>query len=79
MVRYLFREWSEADFPKQLIFLVPTRRRGNAVPTRQRRGPQDGTLARPESVPTPARGNQKIIVIPIIGPGLLFMGWGNDG
>jgi len=43
-------------------FLVPTRRRGNAVPTRQRRGPQarkDGTLARPKSVPTPARGNQK--------------------
>ena len=45
-----------------LFFLVPTRRRGNAFSTPQCRGPQarkDGMLARPESVPTPARGNQK--------------------
>jgi len=43
-----------------IVFLVPTRRRGNAVPTRQRReASRDGTLVRPELVPTPARGNQK--------------------
>ena len=48
---------------KNFKFLVPTRRRGNAFSTCQHRGPQahkDGTLARPESVPTPARGNQKV-------------------
>ncbi len=39
-------------------FLVPTRWRGNALATRQRRVTHR-TLARPESVPTPARGNQK--------------------
>ena len=33
-------------------FLVPTRRRREAS--------KDATLARPELVPTPARGNQKI-------------------
>jgi hypothetical protein len=40
------------------FFLVPTRWRGNAVTTRQRG--LHRTLARPDSVPTPARGNQKI-------------------
>jgi len=37
-----------------------TRWRGNALATRQRRViPKDWTLARPEWIPTPARGNQK--------------------
>ena len=48
--------------PTRLCFLVPTRRRGNAFPTRQRRGLlayKYWTLARPQWVPTPARGNQK--------------------
>jgi len=43
-------------------FLVPTRRRGNAFSLLQQSGPQarkNGMPARPESVPTPARGNQK--------------------
>jgi len=44
--------------------LVPTRQRGNAVTTRQRRGFYHGTLARPEWVPTPARGNQKNFILP---------------
>jgi len=43
-----------------VFFLVPTRWRGNELATRQRRvTPKDWTLARPEWVPTPARGNQK--------------------
>jgi hypothetical protein len=41
------------------FFLVPTRRRGNRFSTRQRRADRNGTLARPEWVPTPASGNQK--------------------
>jgi hypothetical protein len=40
------------------IYLVPTRLRGNPVPTHLPSG-RDGTLARPDWVPTPARGNQK--------------------
>ena len=40
-------------------FLVPTRQRGNPFSTRQRRCSQEGTLARPDWVPTLARGNQK--------------------
>jgi len=45
------------------IFLVPTRWRGNAFSLLQQNGQQArkyGTLAHPEPVPTPARGNQKI-------------------
>jgi hypothetical protein len=43
-----------------ISFLVPTRWRGNAFSTRQRRVTyRDWTLARPEWVPTPARENQK--------------------
>jgi hypothetical protein len=52
----------EKGYLKSLIigfFLVPTRWRGNAVSTRQRRHCQHGTLARPDWVPTQARGNQK--------------------
>jgi len=47
------------------VFLVPTRWRGNPFPTRQRLvfagglERENGTLARPEWVTTPARGNQK--------------------
>ena len=49
------------DCSLHCFFLVPTRQRGNAVTTRQRRVAtcKHGTLARPDSVPTLARGNQK--------------------
>jgi len=43
------------------FYLVPTRRRGNALTTRQRRdfsAHKHTTLARREWVTTPARGNQ---------------------
>jgi hypothetical protein len=39
--------------------MAVTRWRGNAVSTRQRRVRKYGTLARPDWVPTLARGNQK--------------------
>ena len=51
------------DAPAFPWFLVPTRRRGNAFLRCRHRGPQarkDGTLARQNWIPTPARGNQKI-------------------
>ena len=44
---------------QQNVFLVPTRWRWNAVSTRLQSARKDGTLARPDWVPTPARGNQK--------------------
>jgi hypothetical protein len=40
-------------------FLVPTRRRGNPVGTRQRPVLTMTTLARRDRIPTPARGNEK--------------------
>jgi hypothetical protein len=43
----------------KVFLLVPTRQRGNPFSTRQRRCSQEGTLARPDWVPTLARGNQK--------------------
>jgi hypothetical protein len=69
-----FRRASVAGPQAKSIFLVPTRRRGNAFSTRQRRGaasPQKrdafatqigshaGAWEPEKSVPTPARGNQK--------------------
>jgi hypothetical protein len=56
--------WADLRAAIALIssFLVPTRWRGNAFATRQRRclsAPKHGTSARPEWIPTPARGNQR--------------------
>jgi hypothetical protein len=54
----IYRKWTKPIL-QAVNFLVPTRWRGNAVMTRQRRRSY-WTLARPEWVPTLASGNQKM-------------------